>query len=110
MLDLGNAWSIEGNGIKRKVIEYRRKDFYGPFLKLNLRQFENESIEISPWRVVIESAEVSETHFSLLVTATKEIFKEFGPFTLHLTRFDVLFDSEDTERLILDELKKIKLF
>lgn len=110
MLDLEKKWSSEGNGVSNKVIEYRRMDFYGPFLKMRLRRFRNGSIEISPWCVTLETSEVSGTQFSLLAEASKEIYQELGPFTLKLSRFEVLINSEDTERLILDELKKIKLF
>jgi len=109
MLATSKDW-VEFYGYKDKFVEYRARDFYGPFLEMRIRQYEKGRIEVIPFNSKVESAEFSENHLSLLSKATKELYRELGKFILKTRFFDVTIDSERTKALLLKELMKLKLF
>lgn len=109
MLALDKNWVEEENS-KSKIIEYRTMDFYGPFLTMTLKQYENGTMEVMPLYSQIETAQVSESHFSLLSKATQELYNEIGEFVLKTKLFDVRITSEKTEEALLKKLKDIRLF
>lgn len=109
MLSLEKEWIKEDN-VESKEIEYRKMDFYGPFLTLKLKRYENGTMEVIPMYSKIETSEVSENHFPLLSKATQELYHEIGEFVLITKVFSVNIDSEETEKLLLEKLKNIKLF
>ena len=101
----------EGKGdITQRKIEYRKMDFYGPFLYLDFKKYKDGPIIINPIYVKTETAEVSESDFSLLVKASREIYQEIGSFILKTKFFEVKITSEETEDIIIEELKKFLLF
>lgn len=92
-------------------VEYREIDFYGPFLGFKLeRKYAGKEIKVYPIRKRIETPEISGTDFYLIVKASKELFQKIGKFKLCLKEFDIIIDSDNTEELILEELKRIPLF
>lgn len=110
MLELeGSDW-IEKDHIKTRNLEYRVRDFYGPFVMFYLEQSESGRLRVVPVSLRVETAEVSESEFSLLSKAAKELYEEFGEFALKTKLFEVKIDSEKTEELLLDKLKNIDLF
>lgn len=110
MLNLrGSNW-IKKDQMKTRILEYRGSDFYGPFVVFYLEQNKSGSIKAIPISSRIETAEVSEDHFTMLSKATKEIYKEFGEFTLKTKFFEVKINSEETEQLILNKLRSMSLF
>ncbi len=101
----------DGNrGITQRTIEYRKMDFYGPFLYLDFNEYKDGTIVVAPISVAAETAEVSENHFSLLAEASKEIYQMVGNFILITKFFEITITSENTEDIILEELKKLPLF
>lgn len=109
MLFVVKDW-IECDRYKDKYVEYRPRDFYGPFLEMRIRQYEKGRIEVTPLIARVETAEVSESHLSLLSKASKELYQEMGKFVLQTKLFEVTVDSEKTARLLLKKLMNIKLF
>ena len=97
-------------GIVQAKIEYREMDFYGPFLYLDFKEYKDETIVVTPTTVKTETAEVSENDFSLLAKASREIYQEIGSFILKTKFFEVKITSEETEDIIIEELKKFPLF
>ena len=109
MLFVVKDW-IAYDGYKDKYVEYRARDFYGPFLELRVRQHEKGRIEVKPLISKIETAEVSESHLSLLSKASKELYQQIGKFVLQTKLFDVTVNSEQTEELLIEKLMNLKLF
>ena len=113
MFIIDENWKKE-NGQEFKNLEYRVRDFYGPFLEMRLRKMEDGKLIVWPIRKTIETAEYSESDFSLICKAAKEIFEITGKFTLKIPyrKIEIEVNSADTnvEELILDKLKKLKLF
>lgn len=110
MLELENDW-VKKDTRDTRTITYFKMDFYGPFLTLYLEKFKDETINATPISTTIETAEISESDFSLLVEASKELYSEFGAFNLKIPRFKIIvkIDSDNTEELILNALiAKIK--
>ena len=88
MLLLEDEWKKDEYG-KSKKIEYRKMDFYGPFLELLLTEDKNGIKKVIPESVKIETAEVSESDFHLLSEASKELYSEIGEFILCIPKFDI---------------------
>lgn len=109
MLFVVKDW-IAYDGYKDKYVEYIARDFYGPFLELRIRKYEKGRIEVTPLIAKAETAEVSESHLSLLSKASKELYQEIGKFVLQTKLFDVTVNSEKTEELLLKKLMNLKLF
>jgi len=109
MLSLEKEWIKEGK-VESKEIEYRKMDFYGPFLTLKLKKYENGTIEVIPMYSIVETSEVFENHFLLLSKATQELYNEIGEFVLKTKLFSVKIDYQETEKILLEKLKNIKLF
>ena len=109
MLTLDKNLVKEENS-KSRIIEYRTMDFYGPFLTMALKQYENGAMEVMPLYSKIETAQVSESDFSLLSKATQELYNEIGEFVLKTKLFDVRITSEKTEEALIEKLKAIRLF
>lgn len=108
MLRIEKDWGAEE--VKIKIVEYRSMDFFGPFLTLELKQYKDGTIIITPVSIKIETTEVSRSQFWLLSKATQELYRDVGDFILKTKFFDVKINSEQTEELILQKLKDIKLF
>ena len=109
MLFMGKEW-VEFDGYREKEIEYRRRDFYGPFVGMRMRQYKKGRIEITALYSKAETVEVSESQFSLLSKATKELYHEIGKFVLKTKLFEVTVDSDKTRELLLKKLMELKLF
>ena len=89
-------------------LEYRGVDFYGPFVKMKIEK--NGSMKVYPYALNIETAECTESDFSILCKISKEIFKEYGEFTLCVPLFQVEITSENTEEAINEEIIKMRMF
>lgn len=109
MLFIERDW-VEFDLYKEKKAEYSGRDFYGPFLKMKIRQYKKGRIEVTPIVSWVETAEVSESHFSLLSKATKELYQAIGEFALKTKLFEVTVNSEATEELLREKLMELKLF
>lgn len=111
MFVIDENWKKE-NGEEVKNLEYRERDFYGPFLKMRLRRMEDGKLILVPVRKIIETAEYSESDFSLICKATKEIFESLGRFTLKLPyrKIEIEIVDNNVEEAIIEKLKKLKLF
>ncbi len=105
MLSLENEWKKDEYG-KSKEIEYRKMDFYGPFLKLLLTEDKNGIKKVTPKSVTIETAEVSESHFYLLSEASKELYSKIGKFILCIPKFDIEIKiiTDNVESLLYNTL------
>ena len=112
MLKIDENWKKENNECY-KNLEYRERDFYGPFLEMKLRKFDDGRLFLIPTRKIIETAEYSETDFALICKAVKEIHEKIGRFTLKIPyrKIEIEIDSTDAdiESLILQKLKSIRL-
>ncbi len=109
MLSLENDWVVADN-MQIRIVEYKKMDFYGPFLTFCLQKRKNGIVAI-PISYRMETAEVSESDFALLCEAAQELYNEFGKFVLRTMFFDVTIDSaEKAEECLLEKLKGIKLF
>lgn len=112
MLLLDEAWKKARYMVHYKNAEYRRMDFYGPFLELRIERYAEKYLVVYPLSVKIETTEVSAYHFELLVEASKELYDELGKFILCLPRhrIEIKIDSSNTNELIAKGLKRIQLF
>ena len=110
MLDIIENWTK--NQVTEKseaLLEYRVRDFYGPFVECRIEK--NGTIRVTPLALKVETPEYSMDDFPLISKLAKEVFSKFGEFTLCLERFEVVIDDPDTaEEAILEKLKKIRLF
>ena len=109
MLTLENEWTKDDDRQTKKA-HYRKMDFYGPFLELDLRLYKSGLIKVTPGCYQIETVEVSQTDFSLLSDVTRELYQKIGPFVFVTKLFEVTIDSERTEELFIEKLKGIRLF
>ena len=112
MFVMDEDWKKENNEYY-KNLEYRERDFYGPFLQMKLRKFEDGKLLLIPTRKIIETAEYSVSDFSLICKAVREIHEEVGQlaFCLPYRNIEIEVKSTDTdiESLILEKLKSIRL-
>ena len=104
------TWSKEQDReVQTAEIEYRRTDFYGPFVTAKIQK--NGSVKIWPEKTKIETAEVSTTDLKLLSAMADECFEEYGEFILILPLFEVLINGKKpAEELITEKLMQIRLF
>lgn len=112
MLSIGNKW-IQGAYSKKKTIEYRKSDFYGPFLNLSLEEFEGGIKKVTPISSDIETPECSASQFSLLSEASKELYSKIGKFILCCPKIgiEVEINSTNTEEVLDKEIKeRIRFF
>ena len=109
MLSIGNKWDKKDD-VETKIVEYRKMDFYGPFLTLYLEKNKDDAIKVIPVSCRIETAQISESSFTILSNASRELYQRLGKFILKTNLFSVVIDSEDTETILLKELKELPLF
>lgn len=112
MFVMDEDWKKENNECY-KNLEYRERDFYGPFLQMKLRKLEDGKLLLIPKRKIVETVEYSASDFSLICKAVKEIYEEVGKLTLQLPyrniEIEVKSTDTDIESLILEKLKSIRL-
>ncbi len=106
--------SVGEEGIEIFALEYRRMDFYGPFVYLNaIKDIKSQELKIYPKKVLIETPEISACDFDLLVEASSEIYKRMGTFELYTDLYVVKVKTEnegEIAELMLNKLKNIQLF
>ena len=109
MISMDNSWVKRGN-VQTKVIEYKKMDFFGPFLTFNLIKTDKGNYAAIAISCYTENPSEYEGDFITLIRATKELFKEIGEYTLKTKLFDARINSEDTEKIIVEKLKELVLF
>ena len=110
MLCIDENWVLDENNIETKKAEYRVMDFYGPFLELNLKKYKDGQLVVKPIKTLIETSEITRSHFDLLSKASEELYERIGKFILKTQLFNVTIDSAKTEELLIKEFKKMRLF
>lgn len=98
------------NSFKRNG-EWRDKDFYGPFCKLEVKKDKDSSITVYPHSVTFEGAENSIGDYNIFIAMTKELFAELGKYTIYIPMLGkyLEIDAVDTEKALLEVLKTIPL-
>ena len=109
MISVGNNWVEKGN-VKTCIVEYKKMDFYGPFLTFSLEKSKEGSIAVTPVSCITENPQEYEGDYKTLITATQELYKEIGKYTLRTKLFEARINSVETEKIILQKLKELSLF
>ena len=109
MISMDNNWVEKGN-VKTCIVEYKKMDLYGPFLTFSLEKSREGSIAVTPVSCITENPQEYEGDYKTLITATQELYKEIGKYTLRTKLFKARIYSEDTEKIILEKLKGLELF
>ena len=92
-------------------VEYKFMDFYGPYIYFEAEKNNKlHEIKVTPVSLAIETAEVSMNDFDLLTKAAEELFDCFGEFYLKTNYFITKIDSRNVADILLNEIKKLRLF
>lgn len=114
MLRLQESWVKRADGILVKEGQFSDADFLGPFVDFEfLKEPDGKKITVVPKKSYCETVKYSKSQFELLVLAGKEIFDEFGEFTLKLPEIGeqvVIKSTEEVKETIYSVLKNMKLF
>lgn len=114
MLTLQESWQKRNDIILVKEGQFSDADFLGPFVDFEfLKEAKGKKIIAIPKKNYCEVAKYSKSQFDLLVLSSKDIFKEFGEFTLQLPTIGekvIIKSAETAEETIFKVLKNMKLF
>ena len=105
MLVFYGEWEKNHN-VQERHGEWRRMDFYGPFCSICVRKNKDE-ILVVPSSAWFDGAENAIGDYSVVLLMAKELFVEFGKFTLYLPQLKTYLkvNSEDSEEALLELLK-----
>lgn len=112
MLSIVSDWSQDKlHDLETSSIEYCVRDFVGPIVLFELKRYGAGRVKVFPKESHTEDASCSMSDLNVLKKACKELFCEFGSFTLCIPLFEVEISSEeDAEKKIQEKLLNIRLF
>lgn len=92
--------------------KYYKTDFYGPFVEIKVREVKGirPYVELVNGSYKVEDASVAIGINRVMLEAAKELFKEYGSYTL-VTRFgEIYIKDENVEKVFQNLIKSINLF
>jgi len=114
VLKIQEGWKHENNECLSKNVDYMEIDFFGPFVTFKVEKNPLKgNVRVYPIKSFFETAEFKKSEFDLLVLATKELYEEFGEFTLILPLIKqevIIKTSTSTEEVFISILKGLRLF
>lgn len=97
---------------KTTIWKYCKTEFYGPFVEIKVREVKDVRpyVELVNGSYKVEDASVAIGINRVMLEAAKELFKEYGSYTL-VTRFgEIYIKDENVEKVFEDLVKSINLF